>query len=67
MAVGMFITKPVTVNKLQELLTILLFVAWSKNAGASGVPSTWASATGIGWIAGVIFGAVAGANAYFAS
>lgn len=44
-----------------------MFVAWSGNAGASGVASAWTSATGIGWIAGVIFGAVAGANAYFAS
>ncbi|EGP4999162.1 TPA: hypothetical protein QFK26_002392 [Enterococcus faecium] len=44
-----------------------MFVAWSGNAGASGVAAAWATATGIGWIAGVIFGAIGGANAYLAS
>lgn len=44
-----------------------MFVAWSGNAWALGVAAAWATATGIGWIAGVIFGAIGGANAYLAS
>lgn len=44
-----------------------MYVAWAGNVGASGAAGAWALATGIGWIAGVIFGAVASANGFFAS
>ncbi|MDO7873079.1 MAG: hypothetical protein Q6A81_17275 [Enterococcus casseliflavus] len=44
-----------------------MFVAWSGNGGAAGVAAAWAAATGVGWIAGVVFGAIGGANVYLAS
>lgn len=44
-----------------------MYTAWRANAGSSGVAAAWATATGVGWIAGVIFGAIGGTNAYLAS
>lgn len=44
-----------------------MYVGWSGTGGTAAAAAAWAAATGVGWIAGVIFGAIGGANAYFAS
>lgn len=44
-----------------------MFLSWSGNGGAAGVAAAWAAATGVGWIAGVLFTGVAGVNAFYAN
>lgn len=43
-----------------------MYVAWSGTGGTASAAAAWAAATGVGWIAAAIFGAVGGANSHFA-
>lgn len=44
-----------------------MYVAWGANGGAAAAAAAWSKATGIGWIAGVVFAGIGGANAFYAT